>query len=344
MFVNLNHAVKILQNSGIVAFPTETVYGLGAVATDLVAIKKVYKAKNRPTDNPLICHFYNFLQVKKYITLFPDYLEFLVSKLSPGPVSYLVNLPSNSSLKPAVGGLESLIFRIPDHPIALELLQKVDIPIAAPSANTSTKFSPTSAFMVEMDLGEKIDGILEGKNSIVGLESSILDCREKDKISILRPGIIGKNELEEILRDSKFATQIKIIDFGENSKKISKTDSKAFITPGQKYRHYAPRTKIIQINTQLLKQTLQKKDFSSQRIGVLSDSLTIFKMQELSKQKNLFYLDLGLKIKQIAQNFYHNLFLLDQQNLDFAYIVTENLDNSSLSLALKNRIQKIISF
>jgi L-threonylcarbamoyladenylate synthase len=337
MLLNLNEAQQILLNSGIIAIPTETVYGLAAIATDKIAVQKIYKAKNRPTDNPLICHFYDFKQVQKYTNFIPDYVKLLVSKLCPGPISFLVNLPDNSDLKSATRGLNSVIFRIPNHSLTLKLLQKLNIPLAAPSANTSAKFSSTTPQMVIDDLGKKIDGVLDGDCSIIGLESTILDCRQKDSLYILRPGAIGKTELQKVLQDFPKKIQIfeQSLDRTKNSNQIT--------TPGQKYRHYSPETKIIAISTQKIVQTLQNSEANSLKIGILADQNKILELQKKFFQTNLFYLNLGEEINQIAKNFYYNLFLLDQQKLDFAYILTENLDNSSLSLALKNRLQKIIS-
>ena len=199
MLVDLDRAAKILLGGGVVAFPTETVYGLGAVATDRRAIEKVYQIKNRPLDNPLICHFYGLEQIKEYVPDLPKIAELIFQEFAPGPISLLVPLSNNSPLLPATAGLPSVIARMPNHPLTLELLRRLRLPLAGPSANTSGKFSGTDPEMIEKDLGSKIDGILDGGQSNVGLESTILDCRRPQELKILRQGAIGDLELETFL-------------------------------------------------------------------------------------------------------------------------------------------------
>jgi L-threonylcarbamoyladenylate synthase len=350
MKINLTEAVNKLKNSEIIGIPTETVYGLAAVATDEKAVNKIYEVKNRPRDNPLICHFYDFRQVQKYISNFPDYLPDLVAKFSPGPVSYLVNLQPNSNLKPATSGLDTMIFRIPNHKLCLELLEKIEIPLAAPSANTSGKFSPTNGEMVEIDLGDKIAGILDGGECEIGLESTILDCRENGKITILRPGSIGKIDLEKIA--TKFNLQI------FNHKNNQNT------TPGNKYSHYATQTPIFKFfKDEFLKDInlnkeiailLAKTDLDNflrnlQEISGLNYNI-IFEPEKFVEKNpknqleiNIYILSLGENETQIARNLYQKLFLLDKLKVDKSYLFPIQKTNSVLNLALQNRFEKILN-
>ena len=195
--LDLETATKLLLKGEIVAFPTETVYGLGALANNSHAINQVFEIKNRPKDNPLICHFCDIAQIKKFAKV--DKLsEILLTKFSPGPISLLLPL-IDQTLLPATCGNPKIVCRIPKHELTLELLTAIKIPLVGPSANTSGFFSPTNAQMVLVDLGNKISGVLDGGNCQVGLESTILEVIDR-KIKILRNGVIGKIEIEKYLQ------------------------------------------------------------------------------------------------------------------------------------------------
>lgn len=155
-------ALKILRSGGIVAVPTETVYGLACVAENKDAVAEIYAIKQRPADNPLICHFYSLEQLKQYVQPINDIEEVLIQHFCPGPLSFVLTLRKNSPLSFATGGRESVVARIPAHPLFLSLLTKMNKPLAAPSANTSGKYSATNAQMVLHDLGDKIQGVLDG--------------------------------------------------------------------------------------------------------------------------------------------------------------------------------------
>ena len=323
MILSVEQAVQILRDSGVVAVPTETVYGLAAVATDSLAIDKIFKAKNRPRDNPLICHFGSIDHIKEYVQDFPRYFEKLVQKFSPGPISYLLNLPANSPLLPATAGLAKVIVRIPDHPIFAQIVSLLGQPLAAPSANTSTKFSSTTSQMVEADLGNKIDGVVEGGSSSVGLESTIIDCTDENFVRILRPGAIGQNELEAFFFQNNFSVTV-----------VKKTQSENI--PGNKYPHYSPKTKVLNF-------TGLKNVPVEQKVAILGLNQDILNLQkELSTHPNVTLIDLGKDLKQAAHNFYAKLFYLDSLNLDAGYLLNIPEENSSVWLAIKNKIDKII--
>ena len=327
-FISVDEAFAILKNGGIVAVPTETVYGLAADATNPVAVEKIFKVKNRPADNPLICHFHSAAAITKYAGPIEDYVFTLLDSFTPGPLSFLLPLKKNSSLLSATRGNQNVIARIPAHALLLILLKKLDKPLAAPSANRSGSVSPTTSQMVADDLGDVIDGIIDGGNCKVGLESTILDCRKKNEITILRPGAIGKKELVAALPGS-----IRVNDFSEN---------KNLIIPGNKYRHYSPVKKIYFLD-----------DFS--KINA-NDSFCILTVDEqkdqLKKQltqlfpgKEIPFLSFGSleNLDEVARNLYQRLHSIDALPVSFAFITEIPWGPSSAGKAIANRLGKTIS-
>jgi L-threonylcarbamoyladenylate synthase len=223
----LQQAVAILRVGGTVAFPTETVYGLGANALDTEAVAKIFRAKGRPSTDPLIVHLADFEQLSLVATSWPPLLERLAVLFIPGPLTIILpkaeRLPLNVS-----AGLDSVAVRWPSHPVARALLKMVDLPIAAPSANLFSRPSPTLAEHVRQDLDGRIDLILDGGQASIGLESTILDVRP-DPPLILREGAIPLEALQGILP----AVQVKrrYLDAAQ-----------ALSAPGNFIKHYAPRT------------------------------------------------------------------------------------------------------
>lgn len=219
---------EILKNGGLVAFPTETVYGLGGNALDPKASMKIYAAKGRPSDNPLIVHIADIRDLDKIVTEVPEKARVLAEKYWPGPLTMI--LPKADIVpKETTGGLDSVAVRFPSDPIAQELILAAGGYVAAPSANTSGRPSPTTAGHVAEDLGEAIDMIIDGGQVNIGLESTIVDFTEDIPV-VLRPGYISLEMLRETLGDVRM------------DKGLIKPDSKVHPkAPGMKYRHYAPK-------------------------------------------------------------------------------------------------------
>jgi len=356
MILSVSEAAKILQQGGIVAFPTETVYGLGADATNEQAINKVFQAKNRPKDNPLICHFYSIAQIQQFVPKIPHALNIIIQKLTPGPVSFLLPLLPNSPLLAATSGQPSVIVRIPNHPLALELIEKVNNPIAAPSANTSGRSSGTNPEMIEKDLGSVIDGIVDGGQSAVGLESTIVDCRsfftntaDKPIITILRPGAIGRTELEGIIQ--KYHLSVHIIEPESPSSSI--TSNEVTTTPGAKYPHYSPQTPVY--NWSAITKAHLSTPFvvfyvEEYKLSVESDLKNKFHQYSVSDGasehlfKNIPFICLGSldNIEEIARNLYKNLISLDQQNVAVSFFYPVVWPQSSLGKAIENRLSKVV--
>ena len=222
-------AGEILKKGGLAAFPTETVYGLGGNALDPDASRKIYAAKGRPSDNPLIVHIADRKDLDRLVRRVPDQAEKLISRCWPGPLTIILEKSDIVPLE-TTGGLNTVAVRFPDNQIAQALIREAGGYVAAPSANLSGRPSPTTAEHVEEDLGDRIEVILDGGPVRIGLESTIVDFTESVPV-ILRPGYLGQDRLEEILGSVR-------MDPGLLSGQESRTPPKA---PGMRYRHYAPR-------------------------------------------------------------------------------------------------------
>ncbi|MHB8155848.1 MAG: L-threonylcarbamoyladenylate synthase, partial [Desulfocucumaceae bacterium] len=224
----IRQAGLILLRGGLVAFPTETVYGLGANALDGSAVERVFSAKGRPQDNPLIVHVADLGSVYEYALAVSPVARLLMEKFWPGPLTLI--LPGNGKVSEAVSaGLAGLAFRMPDHPVALALIREAGIPVAAPSANLSGRPSPTTADHVQGDLGGRIDAILDGGPAGMGIESTVLDLTV-DIPLILRPGGIAPEQIKAVTG---------AVDLDRTLLKGGKPPQQPG-SPGMKYRHYAP--------------------------------------------------------------------------------------------------------
>jgi L-threonylcarbamoyladenylate synthase len=224
---DVERAVTILRRGGLVAFPTETVYGLGADARSGEAVRKIFAAKGRPPTNPLIVHVSGVAMAKLYAAEWPDTARRLAQRYWPGPLTLVV--PRYKTLTPEVSaGLGTVALRMPNHPLALTLIQKFDGPVAAPSANRSNHISPTTAQHVRDELGASVDLVLDGGPCRVGIESTVLDLTLK-RPKILRPGGITRAQIEKVVGP---------VDAGDV---ISDARVPAS-SPGQHETHYAPRT------------------------------------------------------------------------------------------------------
>ncbi|WP_422730449.1 L-threonylcarbamoyladenylate synthase [Lentilactobacillus rapi] len=195
----LDTAAKIIQQGELVAFPTETVYGLGADATNESAVKKVYQAKGRPSDNPLIVTVSSVSMVETYVASFSDDAKKLIKQFWPGSLTMIFKLKPHALSKTVTGGLDTAAFRFPNNQLTLDLITKAGVPIVGPSANTSGKPSPTTAQHVYHDLNGKIAAILDDGPTTVGVESTVLDM-SVDTPSILRPGAVTKEDIEAVIQ------------------------------------------------------------------------------------------------------------------------------------------------
>ncbi|MFN4854751.1 MAG: L-threonylcarbamoyladenylate synthase [Bacteroidota bacterium] len=321
--VHIFEAVNIIREGGVVAVPTETVYGLAADATNAEAIARIYKAKNRPADNPLICHFHSIEHILEWGITPNDTALKLLQSFTPGPISMLLNLPSDSSLKNATCQREQIIVRIPSNNIFAALILGSEKPLAAPSANTSGRFSGTNAMMVQEDLGELIDAIIDGGSSEHGLESTIVDCTEEGTVKILRPGPIGSDQIREVIGPDIKVTKVK----------------SGNIIPGSKYRHYAPTTPLFWFNADI--------PFDKSRNPVL-----ILTMQDEKRWKGAKHYDDQVPVvmmgdenqpEAISHNLYQCLYHADSYQRPLAYISHYHAShNTGIGIALEERLTKAV--
>lgn len=315
----IKETAALLLEGETVAFPTETVYGLGADATNEVAVSKIFMAKGRPQDNPLIAHVATFEQLKQLVDNIPDYIETLIKAFSPGPLTYV--LPSNGRCANNVtAGLSTIAVRIPDHPVALEILKEANIPVAAPSANLSGKPSPTTAAHVYEDLEGKIAGIVDGGPTGVGLESTVITCRENDVV-ILRPGGITKEQLEKYVQVTNTTEE---------------TPDQP-IAPGMKYTHYSPEMPLWLVDGSAEKiQTLIKEEQTKgNRVGLLASSST-YQQVEANQKVNL-----GANPTEIANNLYDGLRSFKASEIDI--IIAESYLETGIGAAIMNRLKKAMT-
>lgn len=225
--IAIRQAAGIIRSGGIVAFPTETVYGLGADATNNDAITRIFQIKGRPADNPLIAHVHSLAQAKSISLNFPDIAVKLAKSFWPGPLTLVVNKNQTvSSL--ATAGLSTIAVRMPANMIALELIKTAAVAIVAPSANLSGKPSPTNAAHVLQDIGGKVDMVIDGGDTELGIESTVVDV-STENTAILRLGSISKGQIEDIIGPIE----------------VGGTGTQAPKAPGMKYTHYSPDAKVI---------------------------------------------------------------------------------------------------
>lgn len=237
--IEITRAADILKNGGLVAIPTETVYGLAASAFDSCAVKNIFVAKGRPQDNPLIVHVSDLVMAKELVSEFPCLATKCAENFWPGPFTMI--LPKSDRIPSVVsGGLDTVAIRMPENKVALEIIRTSGLPLAAPSANTSGKPSPTSANHVLSDLDGKIDAVVVSENSTVGVESTVITlCTNPPRL--LRPGGVTLEQLREIIPD--IAVDKAVLSQIEEGAKVA--------SPGMKYKHYSPKARVIMVDAEI---------------------------------------------------------------------------------------------
>lgn len=268
VLAKIDEAAEIIVNGGLVAFPTETVYGLGANAMDPEAVARIYEAKGRPSDNPLIVHIARASNIGELTPVLTPKVIRLIDNFWPGPLTIVLKK------KPEVpdittGGLDTVAIRMPDDPIALELIKKAGCPIAAPSANISGRPSPTKGEHVIEDLDGKVDAILIGSDCRIGIESTVLDLTG-DVPTILRPGILTAENIEAAIGEKVYMdpalNQRKDASNGEDSEDENLVPK----APGMKYAHYAPKADmtIIEGQRDKVKTEIERLKGLNERLGL----------------------------------------------------------------------------
>ncbi|WP_163527438.1 L-threonylcarbamoyladenylate synthase [Halobacillus ihumii] len=314
-------AAELLKQQQVVAFPTETVYGLGGDATNATAVQRIFDAKGRPADNPLIVHVADQSQVEKLVTEIPPIARQLIEQFWPGPLTLI--LPSNDAAAENVtAGLPTVGIRMPDHPVALSILKAAGTPLAAPSANRSGRPSPTEAVHVAQDLDGRIAGIVDGGPTGVGLESTVLDCTAEIPM-ILRPGGVTKEDLQPLIPDV-------IVDpalAAQGSKPKS---------PGMKYTHYAPEAPLwlVEGDGSFFQDQINQLQAVDKRVGVmasheLADELDHSQILRCGSRENL---------DEVAGNLYGALRQFKKADVDV--ILCEVFPDHGVGAAVMNRLSK----
>jgi L-threonylcarbamoyladenylate synthase len=307
MSQNIEQAVAILKAGGLVAFPTETVYGLGGDASNPEAIARIFKAKRRPTNHPLIVHIGHVDQLTEWADPISPEALLLAQAFWPGPITLI--LPKKPHVRAELtGGQAAIGIRIPKHPIALQLLQGFGKGLAAPSANQFTHVSPTTARAVQEELGTAVDLILDGGDCEVGLESTIVDLTDPKAPTILRPGMISEADLTDVL-----------------GRPLALRTSQKTQAPGMHLIHYAPQTPVYLLNRGEIESWVAKGD----KVGLITYSFAIATVphHQLSNDP-----------AQYAQALYRTLRALDHLHLDC--ILIENVPQTEAWIAIQDRLNK----
>ncbi|WP_317856446.1 L-threonylcarbamoyladenylate synthase [Chakrabartyella piscis] len=325
-------AAEVLKNGGLVAFPTETVYGLGGNGLDTDACKKIYEAKGRPSDNPLILHISQFSELRSIVREIPPMGEKLMEAFWPGPLTMVFPKADVVPLS-VTGGLDTVAVRFPTHPVALAIIRASGLPIAGPSANSSGKPSPTRASHVEFDLSGKIDMIVDGGASHWGLESTIVDVSGEVPV-ILRPGAITKEMMEDIVGEVQ-------IDPAILSKPTKDLKPKA---PGMKYTHYSPKAEVTMVSgdadsvVKTINELVANHHKEGKTVGVMATEET----KALYQGDYVFSLGNREDFEEIGANLYKHLRKFDFYEVDFVY--AEVFAEEGEGLAIMNRLQKAAGY
>lgn len=305
---SIRQAAEIIKRGGLVAFPTETVYGLGADGLNPIAVAKIFETKNRPAFNPLILHISEKSWLKNFTSIQNEKVDRLINKFWPGPLTLV--LPKTEIVPDIVtSGNPTVAIRMPNHSVALKLIESSRTPIAAPSANKFGHLSPTEASHVAKYLGEKVEMILDGGKCSVGVESTIIQFHENE-FYLLRPGGLSKEEIEN---------EIGII-------KIGMIDPRRPNSPGQLQFHYSPQTPLKFLNKKLLDK--------NKKIGALffkenKIDFTFADVKILSAEGDL---------REAAANLFSHLHELEKSNLDL--ILVEPVEEKGLGRAIMDRLRK----
>ena len=329
---DLEEAAVVLRNGGLVAFPTETVYGLGANALDERAAKKIYEAKGRPSDNPLIAHISGPEELAPLVEEIPGAAEKLMERFWPGPLTMIFR---KKEIVPygTTGGLDTVAVRMPSDPIARKLISMAKVPVAAPSANLSGRPSPTTAEHVWQDMAGRIDIIVDGGPVGIGLESTIVDVTGEIP-TVLRPGAVTMEMLEETLGRVE-------IDPAILGPMKEGTKPKA---PGMKYRHYAPKAEMTLVEGEMeqvvrsINRLAKKSLADGKKVGIICTDET------RSCYPAGMVRSIGIRAKEetVAHNLYAVLREFDDLGADVIY--SESFPGDQIGQAIMNRLTKAAGY
>lgn len=319
-------SAKEIKKGNLVVFPTETVYGVGADGLNSKAVEKIFKAKDRPSDNPLILHIESIDMLEKLVNEIPNIGRTLIKAFWPGSLTLLFK-KNNCVPDIVTAGLNTVAIRMPKNNIAINLLRESETPIAAPSANISGRPSPTKAEHVERDLDGKVSVIIDGGMTDIGIESTVLDISEEVPI-ILRPGSVTKEEIEKVLG----------IEVEYDKSLICEKETPK--SPGQKYRHYAPNGEMqifIGSNKSKYKSIIElynKYKNDGKKVGVLVTA----ELAELLSIKDIVILGSRNNLLEISSNLFDKLREFDKLKVDI--ILSEGIEEEGIGVGIMNRMKK----
>lgn len=320
----IKQAAKLIRQGKLVAFPTETVYGLGANALNYSAVKKIFESKGRPADNPLIIHIYDKNDLQLLAKDIPSITKKIIEWFWPGPLTIVLR-KSRAVPKITTGGLDTVAIRMPKNKIAQYLIKEAGIPIAAPSANFAGRPSPTLAKHVWDDLKGRIDLIIDGGQTNIGIESTVIDLSRKRPM-LLRPGGVTLEELQKIIGRIGIHPLVK----GKKSKSVSRS-------PGMKYRHYSPAAKLILIEgtkqnvNKKISQLLKTYKKQQNRVGIMTADKDFSQKADMIKY-------VGSDFSEIATNLFKILREFDSKKIDV--ILAQGISQKGLGLGIMNRLGK----
>jgi|Deesub1362A_J573_1020465.scaffolds.fasta_scaffold00236_6 L-threonylcarbamoyladenylate synthase len=321
----LKKAAEAIRKGKLVAFPTETVYGLGANALDRKAVMNIFRAKGRPADNPLIVHVSDFETIES-IARVNEIARKLIDAFFPGPLTLVME--KKDIVPPEVtAGLNTVAVRMPSNLIALKLIELSGVPIAAPSANKAGKPSPTKAEHVVEDLNGVVDLIIDGGETKIGLESTVVDTTTYP-VEVLRPGGMLIEEIQRVV-EVKF---------------FKKKDVEVARSPGMKYRHYAPDAELIVLYGRRerlideIRKLVLKLSKSGKKVGVAVTSVEGY--SEISDR--FYFVEMGKTPEEVAKNLFDALRELDRKKVD--HIIAEGVEEKGIGLAIMNRLKKASNY
>lgn len=321
-YPQITQAADLLMNNEVVAFPTETVYGLGGNAENDQAVEKIFAAKGRPSDNPLIIHIADEHQLDTFVEQVPTKAKQLMEAFWPGPLTLIFNKKADLLSDKATAGLSTVAVRMPNHPVALAVIKRANLPIAAPSANRSGRPSPTTADHVWEDLNGKISGIIDGGPTGVGVESTVLDCTVEVPM-ILRPGGITKEQIEGVIGEVKVDPAL--VDANEAPK-----------SPGMKYLHYAPDAPLYLVEG--TKESIQRLVNDKKKTGLLVGVLTTEENKDYYQADFVYTCGNRANLDTVASSLYEALRYFNHTDADIIY--SEMFPNEGVGHAIMNRLMK----
>ena len=315
---------EILKEGKTVIFPTETVYGLGANALDENAVSKIYEAKGRPSDNPLIVHIHDKKQVNELAEEINENAKIIMDRFWPGPITIILKKKDIVPMRTS-GGLNTVAIRMPSNPIAKALLEEVELPIAAPSANISGRPSPTRGNHVYKEMNNRVDGIILGGDCTFGLESTVLDLTN-DIPTILRPGSITKEDLESVIGKVNIDPALE--------KKEDNIKAKA---PGMKYKHYSPNADVYIVSGDIDNVIAKVNNLYNDHVkeGL---KCAVMCLEENKNKYKCNTIVLGRNLEEVASNLFNALITADEKKYDIVY--TEEFSNCGIGRAIMNRLLK----